>query len=43
MQKWKELQSAPDDLTMLGAYKRAGVEPIELAKYILPVQFAAWP
>lgn len=31
-QKWKELQSGPDDLTLLRTYKRAGVEPIKLAK-----------
>ncbi|KAF9695096.1 hypothetical protein EKO04_007099 [Ascochyta lentis] len=31
-QKWQEAQSRPDDLTLLRIYKRAGVEPIKLAK-----------
>ncbi|KAF2631328.1 hypothetical protein BU25DRAFT_361438 [Macroventuria anomochaeta] len=31
-QKWKAMQSTPDDLTLLRAYKRAGVEPIKIAK-----------
>lgn len=30
--RWKELQSSPDDLSMLQMYKRAGIEPIKLAK-----------
>ena len=28
------MQSKPDDLTLLRTYKRAGVEPIKLAKYV---------
>ncbi|KAF2819152.1 30S ribosomal protein-like protein S10 [Ophiobolus disseminans] len=31
-QKWKELQNTPDHMTLLHMYKRAGVEPIKLAK-----------
>jgi small subunit ribosomal protein S10 len=29
---WKQMQSTPDDLTLLRMYKRGGVEPIQLAK-----------
>ena len=35
-QRWKEMQSTPDHLTLLHMYKRAGVEPIKLAKYVSP-------
>ncbi|KAH9873015.1 hypothetical protein J1614_005411 [Plenodomus biglobosus] len=31
-QKWKEMQDTPDHLTLLHMYKRAGVEPIKVAK-----------
>lgn len=31
-QRWKEMQNTPDHLTLLHTYKRAGVEPIKLAK-----------
>lgn len=31
---WKQMQSTPDDLTLLGTYKRGGVEPIQLAKCV---------
>ncbi|KAJ8116816.1 hypothetical protein OPT61_g1857 [Boeremia exigua] len=31
-QLWKQMQTRPDDLTMLRAFKRSGVEPISLAK-----------
>ncbi|KAF2128437.1 30S ribosomal protein-like protein S10 [Dothidotthia symphoricarpi CBS 119687] len=31
-QRWKDLQKTPDHLTLLHMYKRAGVEPIKLAK-----------
>ncbi|KAH6622473.1 hypothetical protein C7974DRAFT_398359 [Boeremia exigua] len=31
-QKWKELQSAPDDLTLLRVFKRSGIEPLKLAE-----------
>jgi small subunit ribosomal protein S10 len=30
--QWKELQNTPDHLGLLKVYKRAGVEPIKLAK-----------
>ncbi|KAL6704656.1 mitochondrial 37S ribosomal protein rsm10 [Coniothyrium glycines] len=30
--KWKELQNTPDHFSLLHMYKRAGVEPIKLAK-----------
>ncbi|KAF2866611.1 30S ribosomal protein-like protein S10 [Massariosphaeria phaeospora] len=30
--KWAEMQTTPDHMTMLHMYKRAGVEPIKLAK-----------
>lgn len=30
--KWKEMQDTPDHLTLLHMYKRAGVEPIKVAK-----------
>ncbi|KAF2012667.1 ribosomal protein S10 [Aaosphaeria arxii CBS 175.79] len=30
--RWKELQDSPDHNTLLHAYKRAGIEPIKLAK-----------
>lgn len=33
-QKWKDLQDTPDSLTLLKMYKRAGVEPIKIAKYV---------
>lgn len=32
--QWKELQNTPDHLGLLKVYKRAGVEPIKLAKYV---------
>lgn len=41
MQQWKEAQSRPDDLTLLKMYKRGGVEPIKLAKYISSDPFTA--
>ncbi|KAH7378500.1 hypothetical protein DE146DRAFT_759043 [Phaeosphaeria sp. MPI-PUGE-AT-0046c] len=31
-QKWKEMQNTPDHLALLHMYKRAGVEPIKIAK-----------
>ncbi|KAI4684140.1 hypothetical protein J4E81_009019 [Alternaria sp. BMP 2799] len=31
-QRWKELQNTPDHLGLLKVYKRAGLEPIKLAK-----------
>ncbi|KAF2028450.1 30S ribosomal protein-like protein S10 [Setomelanomma holmii] len=31
-QRWKEAQDTPDHLTLLHLYKRAGVEPIKVAK-----------
>ncbi|KAH7074398.1 hypothetical protein BKA63DRAFT_443366 [Paraphoma chrysanthemicola] len=31
-QRWKELQNTPDHLSLLHIYKRAGVEPIKVAK-----------
>jgi small subunit ribosomal protein S10 len=31
---WKQMQSTPDDLTLLRMYKRGGVEPIQLAKCV---------
>ncbi|KAL5119129.1 mitochondrial 37S ribosomal protein rsm10 [Pleosporales sp. CAS-2024a] len=31
-QMWKEMQNTPDHLTLLEVYKRAGVEPIKVAK-----------
>lgn len=30
---WKKLQDSPDHMELLHIYKRAGVEPIKLAKY----------
>lgn len=35
-QKWKELQNTPDHLGLLHMYKRAGVEPIKIAKSVSP-------
>jgi small subunit ribosomal protein S10 len=35
-QRWKEMQNKPDHLTLLHMYKRAGVEPIKLAKCVAP-------
>lgn len=32
--QWKELQNTPDHLGLLKVYKRAGIEPIKLAKYV---------
>jgi small subunit ribosomal protein S10 len=32
--RWKEAQDTPDHTTLLHMYKRAGVEPIKLAKYV---------
>lgn len=32
--KWKEMQDTPDHLTLLQMYKREGIEPIKLAKYV---------
>jgi small subunit ribosomal protein S10 len=34
-QKWKEMQNTPDDLTLLRIYKRAGAEPIKIAKSVI--------
>lgn len=34
--RWKELQAAPDHTNMLEMWKDAGIEPIELAKYVKP-------
>ncbi|KAF1851120.1 30S ribosomal protein-like protein S10 [Cucurbitaria berberidis CBS 394.84] len=31
-QRWKDMQNTPDHLTLLHMYKRAGVEPIKVAK-----------
>lgn len=31
---WKQMQSTPDDLTLLRMYKRGGVEPIQQAKCV---------
>ncbi|KAI8941032.1 hypothetical protein NX059_002276 [Plenodomus lindquistii] len=31
-EKWKQMQDTPDHLTLLHMYKRAGVEPIKVAK-----------
>jgi small subunit ribosomal protein S10 len=33
-QRWKEMQDTPDHLALLRVYKRAGVEPIKLAKFV---------
>jgi small subunit ribosomal protein S10 len=38
-QRWKEMQNTPDHLTLLQMYKKAGIEPIKLAKCVAPV---AW-
>ena len=35
-QRWKEMQSKPDHLTLLQMYKKAGIEPIKLAKCVAP-------
>lgn len=35
--QWKELQNTPDHLGLLKVYKRAGVEPIKLAKYVFVI------
>jgi hypothetical protein len=32
--QWQEAQKTPDHNTLLHVYKRAGVEPIKLAKYV---------
>lgn len=34
-QLWKKMQSTPDHLGLLHIYKRAGVEPIKVAKSVL--------
>jgi len=33
-QRWKEMQNTPDHLTLLHMYKRAGVEPLKVAKSV---------
>ena len=33
-QRWKDMQTTPDHLTLLHMYKRAGVEPIKVAKSV---------
>jgi small subunit ribosomal protein S10 len=33
-QKWKEMQDTPDHFTLLHTWKRAGVEPIKVAKSV---------
>jgi hypothetical protein len=38
-QKWKEMQDTPDHFTLLHMYKRAGVEPIKVAKSVSPLTF----
>ena len=35
-QRWKDMQNTPDHLTLLHMYKRAGVEPIKVAKSVSP-------
>jgi small subunit ribosomal protein S10 len=35
-QRWKEMQNTPDHLSLLHMYKRAGVEPIKVAKSVKP-------
>jgi small subunit ribosomal protein S10 len=33
-QRWTDMQSTPDHLTLLQMYKKAGIEPIKLAKCV---------
>jgi small subunit ribosomal protein S10 len=35
-QQWEAMQKTPDHDALLKMYKHAGVEPIKLAKYIIP-------
>lgn len=37
---WKSMQDTPDHLTLLDMYKSVGVQPIKLAKFVLPLHIS---
>ena len=38
--KWKKMQQTPDDTTLLEMFKREGIEPLKVGKYVFQSRHA---